>query len=339
MKRSGDLFARAFTVPALTKAFADASKSKRMRRACFNFERHLGAEIMALHAEIHSGAYKPRPYFSFTVHKPKTRIIYAPAFRDCVVQHAIYSVVGPVFENTFIDHSFACRRGFGTHKAADYAQQALIKSRPDSYTIKLDIRKFFYRIDRDILGALIAKKIKDARMLNIMMQFADYGEPQGIPIGNLLSQLYALIYLNPLDHFIKRDLKIKRYCRYVDDFVLFDISKDQAIIYRARIVEFLRDKLKLELSRSTIAPTARGLNFVGYRTWRTRRFIRKRSLYNFRQAVKNNSVESAASIIGHARKTHSMQHLLRHAQERNHDIYLQLPKIYHARSDSRVKHI
>lgn len=337
MKRHNNLFEQAFTRDALAQAYHDAAKNKRGRRACFAFERSLGAQLNALHTELHSGTYQPRPYFTFTVYESKTRLIFAPAFRDCVVQHAIYRVISPIFERTFIEQSFACRKGYGTHKAADYAQSSLQSSPRDSYTLKLDIRKFFYRIDRNILRYLVERKIKDARMVDLMMKFADHGEPIGIPIGNLLSQLYALIYLNPLDHFIKRDLKVTRYCRYVDDFVLFGISREQAVDYRQRIIDFIRDNLRLELSKSTIAPVARGLNFVGYRTWATKRFIRRRSLYNFREALKNKRVDSAVSILGHARHTHSLQHLINYTQDNHHAIYRQLPKIYHCRNNQDVE--
>jgi retron-type reverse transcriptase len=149
------------------------------------------------------------------VHEPKPRTIYAPAFRDLVVQHAIYRLIYPVFNAGFVDTSFACRVGMGTHAAADYAQAALRRSAAESYFLQLDIRKFFYRIDRAVLRRQVERRIKDRRFVDLMMQFAEYGQPQGIPIGNLLSQLYALVYLNPLDHFVKRELGVRLYCRYV----------------------------------------------------------------------------------------------------------------------------
>ena len=140
--------------------------------------------------------------------------------------------------------------------------------------------------------------------------FTDYGDPVGIPIGNLLSQLYALIYLNPLDHFIKRELKVNLYCRYVDDFILFNLTKNQAIEYKEKIVNFINTTLNLELSKSTLAKTTKGVNFVGYRTCSRKLFIRKRSLFNFRTSLKKQNIESAVSIIGHARNTHSQRNLI-----------------------------
>ena len=327
MKRIGFLYDQAFTPEALLAAFHMAARNKHSKRACFNFETRLASNLDALHQALADGSYQPRPYYSFMVYEPKPRRIFAPAFRDLVVQHAIYAVAGPIFERTFIDQSFACRTGYGTHKAADYAQAALQACDPATYTLKLDIRKFFYRIDRPALRRLIERKIKDRRFVDLMMQFADHGEPVGIPIGNLLSQLYALIYLNPLDHFIKRELGIERYCRYVDDFVLFGESRQALLAAKARIVEFITG-LRLELSKFTLARVTRGINFVGYRTWAGKRFIRRRSLYTFRDAIRHNAIESAVSVLGHARHTHSLQHLLDTLKDRNHALAHQLPQTY-----------
>lgn len=308
MKRAGNLYAQAFGLEALHEAYLAARRHKRAGRACHEFERCLGSNLQALHEELRTGSYTPRPYYSFIVREPKARTIHAPAFRDLVVQHAIYRVIGPLFERTFIDQSFACRKGLGTHMASDYAQEALRAALPGTYTLKLDIRKFFYRIDRGVLRGLIERRLKDARLVDLMMRFADHGEPAGIPIGSLLSQLYALVYLNPLDHFVKRELRVRLYCRYVDDFVLFSLTREHALECRSRIVEFLGG-LKLELSKSTLAPVRRGVNFVGYRTWAGKRFVRRRSLYNFRRALGHGERAPVASLIGHARRTHSLRFL------------------------------
>jgi len=310
MKRIGNLYKKAFTPAALISAFHAAAYSKRGKRSCFEFERRIATNLCDLHRELHLGTYQVQPYYSFMVYEPKPRMVYAPAFRDLVVQHAIYAVVNPIFNRTFIDQSFACRIGKGTHAAANYAQQALRASSPKSYTLKIDIRRFFYSIDRTILLSLIERKIKDSRLVDLMMLFAKYDDPLGIPIGNLLSQLYALIYLNPMDHYIKRVLKIRKYCRYVDDGVLFGLSRAECIRARKQIEVFIRDNLHLEYSRTTIAGRRKGVNFVGYRTWAGKRFIRKHSLYNFRLALKKRNIESLVSLVGHARRTSSLRHML-----------------------------
>jgi len=335
MKRVGGLFDAAFSLEGLHQGYLDARKNKRGTHACFQFERHLGEQLSALHVALMDGSYRPLPYNTFKVFEPKPRLIYAPAFRDRVVQHAIYRVIQPIFDASFIDQSFACRPGKGTHAAADYVQAALQQAPAGSYLLQLDIRKFYYRINRQILRVLIERKIKDARLVGVMMRFADQGEPVGVPIGNLLSQIYALIYLNPLDHFIKRSLKVRSYARYVDDFILIGLSRDEALAHRAAIVQFLADRLELQLSKSTIARVQHGANFVGYRTWSTRRFVRRHALYTYRRALAAGRIESVVSSLGHARRTASYRHMLNQGKDR-HDIYCQLPKSLRRAHDLRA---
>lgn len=334
MKRIGYLFEKAFTRENIYQAYLDASKGKHRKRGCFNFEKHLASNLDRIYEQIHNGTYKPREYHMFMVYEPKPRVIYAPCFADLVVQHAIYRIILPIFDKKFIDQSYACRLNKGTHKAADYCQHALQNIPKDSYCLKLDIRKFFYRIDRTILRKIIERSIKDKKFVDIMMMFCEYGDPVGIPIGNLLSQLYALIYMNILDHFVKRELKVKKYCRYVDDFILFGLSKEKCLEYKYSIEDFLAKTLNLVLSKYSITKTTKGINFVGYRTWSSRRFIRKHSLFKFIRNANRSRVDSLISTMGHARNTHSLQHLIRTLKEKFHGHYLQIPKIYRQYQDS-----
>lgn len=220
------------------------------------------------------------------VREPKERIIYAPAFEDVVVQHAIYRIIYPIFERTFITQSHGCRKNYGTHSASRYLQKSLKKYDENLYYLQLDIKKYFYSFDRNILKSMLEKKIKDKKFIELIMMFTTYGEEKGVPIGNLLSQLFGLIYLNPLDHYVKRDLKIKNYVRYVDDFILIGITLSEAKEYKQKIEKFLLDNLGLTLSKFTIAKIKRGSNFVGYRTWQNYKLVRKHSMYNFRRACK-----------------------------------------------------
>ncbi len=338
MRRVGNLFEAIFSHENLYQAYLDARRGKRKKAACFEFDRHLGENLRALHDEINGGSYRPQPYFKFVIYEPKERVIYGPAFRDIVVQHAIYRVIYPIFNRTFIATSFACRVGYGTHRASDYLQKALRDSPSGSYTLKLDVRKFFYSIDRAVLRRLIERKIKDVRLVDLMMLYAEMDAPVGIPIGNLLSQTYALIYLNPLDHFVKRELKAKRYVRYVDDFVLIGLTRTQCVEFRAAIIRFLRDELHLQLSKSTIASVGRGVNFVGYRTWRSKRFIRKYSLYKFKRMVRRGKQSAVVSLLGHARRTQSIPYMLDIIKESANAKDLRIPEgIRDARISGFVK--
>jgi len=328
MRRIGGLYEKVTSKEALLQGYLDAAKSKRGRRACLAFDRRLGTNINRLHESLTNQTYDIKPYYQFVVHEPKRRIIHAPAFRDTVVQHAIYSAVNPIFNAGFIDQSYACRKGMGTHKAADYCQQAIRLSKPESVLLQMDIRKFFYSIDRAILRKLVEKKIKDKRLVDLMVKYFETTDPIGIPIGNLLSQLYALIYLDPLDHFVKRELKCKLYCRYVDDFILFNLSPDEAVTAQKRIEDFLLAELNLKLSKWQIRRTNSGANFVGYRTWRSKRFIRKYCMYKFRRAAKKGNLDAVVSTLGHARQTSSVKHLVTYLKEHHNELHNQLPKIY-----------
>ena len=309
-KRHGHLFESMFTLEALHAAYLKARARKRKKSAIKTFERNLGANLHALHDELMQGTYAPRPYLVFEVREPKPRLIHAPHFRDVVVQQAMYAVLYPLVDSRLCYESYGCRKGKGTHKAADRAQQFLRASPPDSYLLQLDIRKFFYRMDRDVLLSLWRGYIKDERVLSLLQRFAEYPASTGVPIGNLMSQLAALIYLNPLDHFIKRELKTARYVRYVDDFILFGLTQVEGARVRERIEHWLASHLKLELSRWTLQPVKRGLNFVGFRTWRRTRFVRKHSLHTFSRALRNQCLPSLVSCLGHAQRTASMAHFL-----------------------------
>ena len=333
MKRIGNLFEKTFTRRALYDAYLDARKRKRSKRACFVFEKSLSANIEFLHNALMNGTYKSKPYYQFYVYEPKKRLISAPAFRDRVVQHAIYRIIRPIFDRRFIDQSFGCRVGKGTHKASDYVHKALQESDKDSYVLQLDIRRYYYSINRSILRTQIERVIKDRRLVDLIMMFAEL--PMlfavivlaiGVPIGNLLAQMFGLINLNPLDHFVKRGLKVKYYARYVDDFVLIGLTREQAVEYKARIIEFLRDNLQLELSRCSIHKVSKGINFVGFRTWKSKRFVRRRALYTYRKSVKRQRLESIISSLGHARRTASYFYMLNYLRRNNHALYHQLPK-------------
>ena len=317
MKRYGNLFDQCFSIENLFQAYLIARKGKRKKRACFEFEKNLGVNLTKLREEILTDKYKPRPYFKFVVHEPKQRIIQAPAFRDVIVQHAIYKIIYPIFDQTFIDTNFACRKNKGTHKCADYVQQSMRQCSNDNYILHLDIKKFYYSIDHDILFALVKRKIKDLQLLKILDLFIHYDEKLGIPIGNLLSQLFASIYLNPIDHWIKRQLKIQYYTRYVDDMVLIGLTRVQAKQFKYQIEKFIQQNLNLTLSKSSMSLIKKGLNFVGYRTWRAKRFVRKHSIYKFNKILKQNKIINLTSALACALNTSTFSYYLRKINKEN----------------------
>ena len=313
MKTYKNLFDKVINLDNFIQAAEAASSGKKRRAKYLEFKTDLATNLDALIEELKNGTYQVTPYNKFTVtDRLKPRVIYAPAFRDVVVQQAIYRVIGPIFDRKFIDQTYACRYRKGTHKASEYAQKALRASSTDNYTLKMDIRKFFYSIDRGILRKQISNVIKDRRLLDLLFQFTDFEDSEkGIPIGNLLSQLFAQIYMNGLDHYIKRVLKVKLYCRYVDDFILFDLTKQRAIDCRKLIEEYAMGQLGLRMSKVSIGKIKHGVNFVGYRTWASHRLVRKYIMKSFREAIKVGNQPAIQSYLGHAQDTASLDSLVR----------------------------
>lgn len=294
----------------LYAAFLEARKSKIFKKRIYEFENNISNELIKLHDELMGGTYKPREPKQFMIREPKPRLIAAPDFRDSVVQHAVYRLLYPVFDKGFIHYSYGCRKGKGNHRASDALQKQMRSCSGEDYFLQIDIKKYYYSIKHSILKKQLQKKIRDERVLELMMMFVGDGD-KGLYIGSLLSQFDGLVYLNQFDHWAKRFLKIKNYVRYVDDmcFVGFKTKEEAKYVYE-KVVVWLKDNLELTLSKWQIRKIKRGVNFVGYRTWRSVRFVRKRSLYNFSKALRNNKTQSLVSIIGNAKRTATHSYFL-----------------------------
>ena len=302
------LFHKIISKESLWRAWESARKGKRNRKAIFNFDINAGYEIDKLHQELVSGNYQPIKPRTFIIHKPKQRVIQAPDIRDSVVQHAIYAEIYPIFDRTFIHDNYGCRIGKGTHRASDQLQRYMRQCDDDSYYLQLDIRKFYYSIDNSILEERIKRKIKCPILVDLIMMFSS--DKVGLNIGYLLSQLKGLIYLDRMDHYIKRVCKIKRYVRYVDDFIIVGLSRSDAVFLKNHIEQWLKDHLNLSLSRWRTAKIKCGVNFVGFRTWKEGRFVRKRSLNNFGKALKKNKADSIQSLLAHAKHSGTRRHFI-----------------------------
>lgn len=217
-------------------AWKKASKGKRKKAEVAAFEHRLEDNLLLLSSQLLTQQWEPSGYRSFFIHDPKRRLISAAPFKDRVVHHALCNVIEPAFERSFITDSYANRVGKGNHKALEIAQNY---SRRFPYVLVLDVRKFFPSIDHEILYQRLAKKIDNDDILHLIKRILDSGvgllsdqadaelfdgddlvdlmKPKGLPIGNLTSQFWANVYMSPLDHFVKRELRCKAYVRFVDD--------------------------------------------------------------------------------------------------------------------------
>jgi retron-type reverse transcriptase len=304
MKRYGNLWPQLISFENLLHAAAKASRGKRFRPDVAAFHFNLERELWRLHEELSTKTYRPGAYRTFFIHEPKARQISAAPYRDRVVHHALVNVLEPVFERVFIQDSYACRKGKGTHAGVARCQEF---SRRARYVLKADVQKFFPSVDHEILKGQVARKIKDAHVVWLVGQIIDHSNPQegvqhcfpgddlftlserrrGIPIGNQTSQFLANVYLDPLDHFVKDRLGIRGYARYVDDFLVFADDKRRLAEVREGIRDFLVGlRLRLHPSKNVIFPVRAGIRFLGYRVFPTHRQLPKENVRRFRRRLR-----------------------------------------------------
>lgn len=260
-----------------------AARGKRKRPDVARFLHNLEPKLCVLQQELEDGNYHPDPYRTFWICDPKQRQISAASFRDRVVHHALTRVLEPVFERRFTQYSFASRKGFGQHRALELAREACGRYR---YVLKGDIRKYFPSIDHEILKDLIARVIKCRRTLELAGRIIDGSNEQeevieyypgddlftpcerrrGLPIGNQTSQFFANVYLNPLDHFVLRELRPGLYLRYVDDFVLFGDDRKELGRQAQWIREFLEGlRIRPHERKTRVYRCDEGLTLLGWR--------------------------------------------------------------------------
>lgn len=313
MRRVNNLFPEVCSFSRLVVSARKARKGNRHSEEANRFWYFLEKEILQLKEELEAQIYQPGPYRYFLIQDPKERIISVAPFRDRVVHHAVVGTIEPVFEKCFIADSYACRTGKGTHRAVFQAQAYL---RHNRWFFKSDIEHFFDSVDHKILAGLLERKIKDKKLLDLIASILANGgkDGKGLPIGNLTSQFFANVYLNAFDHFVKEEMRVRHYIRYMDDFVIFHPEKERLKELRKGVEGFLEEKLQLSLK-----PTAtffnqqpNGLPFLGTRIFPSMIRIRKPSLKRCLGRLKERQhayaqgriemealVQSTSSIIGH----------------------------------------
>lgn len=295
----------------LYQSHIEARKGKRYRDDILVFTDRLEENLIELQNELIWQSYEVGAYRPFYVREPKLRLVMALQYRDRVVQWAIYKQLYPFYDKTFIEDSYACRRGKGTHKAADRLQYWLrqVSRKPgDWYYLKLDISKYFYRVDHLVLLDILRRRIKDQRLMELLSRIINsedtrFGLPAGfspeectedmwladvgMPIGNLTSQLFANIYLNELDQLCKHELRLHYYIRYMDDVIILSDDKRELAEIKVIIENFLHDNLHLDLNKKTaIRPVWTGIDFVGFRIWATHKKLKKQTARRMIRNVK-----------------------------------------------------
>ncbi len=315
MKRHGNLYSQITDFENILSAAQSAQKGKRFRPNVLEFNYNLEIELANIKNQLESKTYQPGKYKTFQIFEPRPRIISAAPYRDRVVHHAVCNIIGQIFEKTFIEDSYANRCGYGTHRAL---RRFTTFARSSQYILQCDIKKYFPSIDHAILKTLLRRKLKCKDTLWLLDTIVDNSNPQppvtdyfpgddllspleikkGLPIGNLTSQFFANIYLNGLDHFIKEELKVKKYLRYVDDFALF--SSDRSFLAEAQqaIIEHLVNlRLKIHPFKSQLFETRHGANFLGFRILPDRIRLRTENLRRGRRRLRKMQKDYAEGKI------------------------------------------
>ncbi len=291
MKRVGKLFNNVIEPENLRLAFWKASRGKRHRSDQRTFADNLEQEVQCMRRGLIAGDYPVGRYTRFTIYDPKEREICAAAFSERVLHHALMNVCEPFFEKWLIFDTYACRKGKGQFRAVRRAQKFAQQS---EWFLKADVRKFFDSIPHDRLKVLLHRKFKDEELLGWFERILDSYETtsgHGLPIGNLTSQYFANLYLDPLDRFVKETLRVKGYVRYMDDFALWHETKDVLKAFSMDIVAFAEEHLGLQLKGVPYLNCSHhGMDFLGMRIlpWEVRlnhrskkRFIAKVRKYEW----------------------------------------------------------
>ncbi len=283
MKRVGNLIPRIAEYENLQLAHYKAKKGKEAKPEVWAFSKDLNANLKQLQTQIWSGQVEVGNYHYFTIYDPKERRICAAAYSERVLHHAIMNVCSPYFEAFQISDSYATRINKGTFKAVDKAWGF---QKQYAYYLKLDVRKYFDSIDHGVMMGLLERMFKDKALLNIFSKILHSYEVlpgKGVPIGNLTSQFFANHYLAVLDHFVKDELQVKPYIRYMDDFAIWADDKAELQGIQSKIEEFIWHRLLLDLKTNYLNTTAHGLPFLGFRLFPQKKLLSVRSKRRFKQ--------------------------------------------------------
>ncbi|MFH1078586.1 MAG: reverse transcriptase/maturase family protein [Patescibacteria group bacterium] len=322
MKRFPVTFEEAASLENLCEAWQEFIRGKRKKEDVQEFAMNLGDELVALHHDLMRGTYVHGPYRHFRINDPKPRDIHKALVRDRLLHHAIHRKLYPFFASTFIADSYSCQTGKGLHRALDrFRCMARKVGRNHSRTcwvLKCDIRKFFASVDHGILLRTLTDRIADQRFLRLLGDVIGSFHTlpdKGIPLGNLTSQLFANVYLDAFDQFVKQGLRAKEYVRYADDFVLLSVDQSALVAILPKMRSFLSDRLALELhpDKISIATFASGVDFLGWTHFPHHRVPRMKTLRRMFKRIgespKDETLQSYLGLLKHG-NTFEMREML-----------------------------
>ena len=290
MKRHGNLYNEISSLFNLHKAHRHARKGKTHYTEVQQVDKNKYELLEKLHKKMVNQTYTTGKYKIKQIYEPKERTIYAlPYYPDRIVQHAIMNVLQPIWDKVFIYDLYSAIPKKGIHKAINRLTHFLDDTKNTTYCLQFDIKSYYPSMNHKILMTTIKRKIKCRKTLWILQDVVDsLGDEINIPIGNYLSQYFGNLYLNDFDHWLKEEQKTKYYIRYNDDGIILSGSKDELWNLLSEIRDYIETRLQLKLNAKTrVYPVDKvGIDFLGYKTYRTHTLLRKRTVNKFKHKIK-----------------------------------------------------
>ncbi|MBD3842548.1 MAG: group II intron reverse transcriptase domain-containing protein [Campylobacterales bacterium] len=296
----GKVFEKIITIENALNAFKIIRRGHSENYSMLKFESNLMGNISKILESVKNDSYSVKGYRTLVVREPKERNIYAPYIEDRLVQQMIYSIIEPYLDKKMDEYSCACRVG----KGVDYARkkcQRNMRQKDSIWYVKLDIDKYFASIDHEVLRLIIRKHVKDKQVVSLLDKFIGNGfGNKGIPIGNLLSQLFANLYLNELDLFVRHQTDSIHYVRYMDDFICFTKTRTEAVEIKNKILTFVNSVLKLNIDnrKVKIQKVKYGITFLGHKIEPKKCFLSRTKTKKVRKNIKQ-FIRSKMSIDLH----------------------------------------
>jgi hypothetical protein len=277
----------------LYRAYKKAKRNKPFNGSCARFQNMSLEGLHLLKEQLENQTYKMSNYNEFKIYEPKERVIKSCSFKDKVVQHVFSdNILHPQLENEFIKCNYAGQVGKGTHFGMDCLKEHMLNfyemHGTDGWILKCDVTKFFYQINHEVLKDIVDYYFQDDYSVWLNHLFIDSTDGLGLPLGNQVAQIYALLMLNGLDHFITGELGIQFYGRYMDDFYLIHHDKKYLQWCLECITEFVNSTGLALNGKTQICPFKNGIKFLGFHHYVTKdgKYIRKISGDNKRKIRK-----------------------------------------------------
>ena len=294
-KECRNIYDDAITMDHLFKMWKIIKGTCKNKKELYYFSLNLNSNLYQIYNSLKKETYLPSKYRTFIIFEPKPRLVMSQTITDKIVNHFVanYYLI-PYLESSLIDSNVATRKNKGGNYAIGlmkkYFNKLLINyPNQEIYCLKMDISKYFYSIDHDVLIDMVEKKIKDKKVIHLLrvminetnasyinknidyynqkynINIPHYQYNVGLSIGAMANQFLAIFFLNDIDHYIKEELGCKYYIRYMDDLLILDLDKERLKkIFQLLVVRFSDIHLKVN-RKSNIYRCSNGVHFLGYK--------------------------------------------------------------------------